>query len=155
MSVFSLGIIIEGLVASLLVLTIFYCVILNKRLKRLRADEESLRGTIAELVTATEIAERAIMGLKSTAADCDVTLSQRLTQAETFSHEIAQKIEAGDAIVHHISQIAGVVRVETQSEKGSAARDASSDMRELSPRLRGLKQAVQAAGFDLPKRGVS
>ena len=42
----SLGLVIEGLVAVLLVLTIGYCRLLNKRLKRLKADEQSLKATI-------------------------------------------------------------------------------------------------------------
>ena len=60
------ALIIESLVAILLVLTIGYCSLLNKRLKRLKADEHSLKATISELITATEIAERAITGLKLT-----------------------------------------------------------------------------------------
>ena len=42
--------------------TIGYCAILNHRLKRLRADEQAMKVTIAELITATEIAERAVQG---------------------------------------------------------------------------------------------
>ena len=53
---------IEALVAMLLTITIGYCVILNKRLRRLNSDEMSLKATISELITATEIAERAIGG---------------------------------------------------------------------------------------------
>src|SRR5262249_31072843 len=60
----SLGLMIETLVAILLLLTIGYCMLLNKRLKRLKADEHSLKAVIAELITATEIAERAIGGLE-------------------------------------------------------------------------------------------
>ena len=63
----SLGLVIELLVAALLALTIGYCLVLNRRLKRLQADEQALRATISELITATEIAERAILGLKATA----------------------------------------------------------------------------------------
>ena len=65
----SLGVVIESLVAVLLMLTIGYCMLLNKRLQRLKADEHSLKATIAELITATEIAERAIGGLKHTVRD--------------------------------------------------------------------------------------
>ena len=57
------GFMIESMVAVLLLLTILYCVRLSKQLRLLRADEQSLRATIAELVTATGIAERAIGGL--------------------------------------------------------------------------------------------
>ena len=45
--------------------------VLNDRLKRLKADEQSLQATIAELITATEIAERAIAGLKATVREGD------------------------------------------------------------------------------------
>jgi Domain of unknown function (DUF6468) len=65
----SIGVAIESLVAILLILTIAYCILLNRRLKRLKADEHSLKATIAELITATEIAERAIGGLKHAVRD--------------------------------------------------------------------------------------
>src|SRR5271163_4489189 len=64
-----LGVAIESLVAILLMVTIGYCMLLNARLKRLKADEHSLKATIGELITATEIAERAIGGLKHTVRD--------------------------------------------------------------------------------------
>ncbi|HXW29482.1 MAG TPA: chemotaxis protein, partial [Xanthobacteraceae bacterium] len=54
----ALGLAIESLVAILLLLTISYCILLNSRLKRLKADEQALKATISELITATEIAER-------------------------------------------------------------------------------------------------
>ena len=57
---FSFGLMIESLVAILLLLTIGYCVILNGRLKRLKADEQALKGTISELITATEIGQAEI-----------------------------------------------------------------------------------------------
>jgi len=59
------GFLVETMVSVLLLLTILYCVRLNKQLRLLKADENSLRATISELVTATEIADRAIAGLKS------------------------------------------------------------------------------------------
>ena len=81
---------IESLVAVLLLLTILYCVRLNGQLKRLKADESAMKGVIAELVTATETAERAIAGLKMTAREIDQTLGERLRSAERFSDDIAQ-----------------------------------------------------------------
>ena len=81
-----IGMIIDGLVAILLMLTIGYCIMLNRRLKLLKADEQSLRATISELVTATEIAERAIGGLKLTVHECDIGLGERLRKAERVTH---------------------------------------------------------------------
>lgn len=106
MSHLPLGLVIESLVAVLLVLTIAYCAILNGRLKRLRSDEEALRATISELITTTEIAERAILGLKTTAAECDQTIAQRLTQAEHLSGELARQLDTGESVLMRITQIA-------------------------------------------------
>ena len=79
------GLMIEGLVAVLLLVTIGYCVVLNGRLKRLKADEQALKATISELITATEIAGRAVAGLKATAQEADRTLGERLRAAERLS----------------------------------------------------------------------
>ena len=82
------ALIIESLVAALLMLTIGYCTVLNQRLKRLKADEQALKATISELITATEIAKRAIAGLKLTVRDCDQNLGERLRTAERFSADM-------------------------------------------------------------------
>ena len=50
----NLPLLIESLVSILLLLTIGYCILLNKRLKRLRSDEQSLKATISELITVIE-----------------------------------------------------------------------------------------------------
>lgn len=101
---------VEGLVAVLLVLTIGYCILLDRRLQRLRADESNLRATISELLTATEIAERAILGLKETATDCDKTLAQRLREAEFFSREIEKEIGEGEKLLNRIIRITQAAR---------------------------------------------
>src|SRR6185369_2657670 len=89
------GFMIESMVAILLLLTILYCVRLSKQLRLLRADEQSLRATIGELVTATEIAERAIGGLKTTMRDGEQSLAARLADAERAGREIADHLASG------------------------------------------------------------
>jgi hypothetical protein len=106
----ALGLAIESLVAILLLLTISYCILLNSRLKRLKADEQALKATISELITATEIAERAIAGLKLTVRDCDQTLGERLRAAERFSGSIAGQLKAGDEILKRLTQIAAAAK---------------------------------------------
>ena len=101
-----MGLVIELLVAILLMFTIGYCMLLNRRLKLLRADESALRGTIAELVTATEIAERAIAGLKLTARECDAGLGERLARAERLCAELDQRLAASKEVVGQLAQIA-------------------------------------------------
>jgi hypothetical protein len=99
------GVIIEMLVAILLTLTIAYCISLNRRLKLLKADEQSLRATISELVTATEIAERAIAGLKLTVDECEAGLGTRLRSADRFIAEIDRSIAAGNDLFDRLARI--------------------------------------------------
>jgi hypothetical protein len=106
----SLGLMIETLVAILLLLTIGYCMLLNKRLQRLKADEHSLKAVIAELITATEIADRAISGLKVTVRECDQNLGERLRAAERFSASMDEQLAAGDTVLRRLSQIAAAGR---------------------------------------------
>ncbi|MFL6792218.1 MAG: DUF6468 domain-containing protein [Bradyrhizobium sp.] len=101
----SLGIAIESLVAILLLLTIGYCMLLNKRLKRLKADEHSLKATIAELITATEIAERAIGGLKHTVRDVNENLGSQLTAATQMSAHLKSQLAEGDSVIRRLSKI--------------------------------------------------
>jgi len=107
---YGFGFMIESLVAVLLLLTIAYCVILNNRLKRLKADEQSLKATIAELITATEIAERAVAGLKTPAHECDATLGERLRTADRCSGELNEQIKAGDVLLKRLSRIVAAAR---------------------------------------------
>jgi Domain of unknown function (DUF6468) len=105
-----IGLVIEGLVAILLVLTIGYCMVLNSRLKMLKSDEQALKATISELITATEIAERAIAGLKLTVRDCDLSLGERLRSAEHLSGEIACQLDEGKTVLERLTRIALAAR---------------------------------------------
>jgi hypothetical protein len=109
----SLGIVIESLVAVLLMLTIGYCMLLNKRLQRLKADEHSLKATIAELITATEIAERAIGGLKHTVRDVNENLGSQLTAATQMAGHLKTE---GDGVIRRLSKIAIAARPAQEAE---------------------------------------
>src|SRR5262249_11816889 len=99
------GVIVEMLVAVLLALTIIYCISLNRRLKVLKADEQSLRATISELVTATEIAERAIAGLKLTVQECEAGLGERLRSADRFTADLDRSVAAGKDLLQRLTRI--------------------------------------------------
>ncbi len=95
---FPIGLVLDGLVAVLLVATISYCFSLSKKLERLRDAEGDLRHVIADLVGATQQAERAITGLKLTAEDTDAQLSKKLTMARTLIEELSTlaRVRAGN-----------------------------------------------------------
>jgi len=104
------GFLVETMVSVLLLLTILYCVRLNKQLRLLKADENSLRATISELVTATEIADRAIAGLKSTMHQGEQALSEKLERGEVLAAELDLHLSAGNQLLARLVRIAGVTR---------------------------------------------
>jgi hypothetical protein len=112
----SFGVAIESLVAVLLLLTIGYCMLLNTRLKRLKADEHSLKATIAELITATEIAERAIGGLKHTVRDVNENLGNQLTSAGQLSLQLKKQLAEGDNVIRRLSRIVAAARPASEPE---------------------------------------
>jgi Domain of unknown function (DUF6468) len=120
--------IIEATVAVLLVFTIIYCIRLNTGIMQLKGNEKTLKATIAELLLATESAERAIAGLKTTVREADQTLGERLRGAEKFSIEIGRQLEAGETVLNKVAQIAairrtdsGLVKPETKDPKAILA----------------------------------
>lgn len=100
-----IGALIEILVCVLLATTIIWCVTLDRRLRKLKADETTMRQTIVDLVTATEKAERAVAGLRAIVTDCDETIAAHLRDAERQAADLAGHIRSGDDVIARIARI--------------------------------------------------
>ena len=137
----SYGYLIESMVSILLLMTILYCVRLNNQLRLLKADEQSLRATISELVTATEIAERAIGGLKLTMREGEQTLNDRLSRSETMTAEFDRQLKAGGDLLNKLIRITGAgkeAEVATVPDAQSVAAAAQAFAERSRARLNGL-----------------
>jgi Domain of unknown function (DUF6468) len=140
----------DFLVAVLLVATIVSSVGLSRRITRLKADEVAMRATIAELMHATETAERAIAGLRTTLGDCDRTLADRLRTAERYAADLASQVEAGETVMGRIAQIVDASRQVAALHKAPATDDGPrSEQRE---RLTAAAAAAQALAERATKR---
>lgn len=117
----TIGLIIECLVAVLLMVTIGYCWLLNKRLLRLKADEASLKATIGELITVTEIAERAIGGLKLTVREVNENLGRDIANATAMSESLKNHLAEGDNVLRRLSKIVAAARPAEAAPAMSAA----------------------------------
>ena len=137
------GLMIESLVAILLLLTIAFCLVLNSRLKKLKADEQALKGTIAELITATEIAERAIAGLKMTVRDCDQSLGERLRAGESLARELGGQLDGGRHVLAQLVQITRAAR--PQESPAPPLSDAQATAQAASAFAARARQRLQAA----------
>jgi hypothetical protein len=120
-----ISIVADLLVAILLTATITTSVRLSRRINRLKADEAAMRSTIGELVMATDTAERAIAGLRTTLAECDRTLAERLRTAERYAADLAHQVDAGQTVMSRIAQIVESSRQATahDSEPPKAANE--------------------------------
>ncbi len=137
----SYGYLIESMVSILLLMTILYCVRLNNQLRLLKADEQSLRATISELVTATEIAERAIGGLKLTMREGEQTLNERLSRSEVMTAEFDRQLAAGQQLLGKLIRITGAgkeAEVATVPDAQSVAAAAQAFAERSKARLNGL-----------------
>lgn len=129
---FQYGFLIESMVSVLLLMTILYCVRLNNQIRLLKADEQSLRATIAELITATEIAERAIGGLKATVREGEQTLGERIKRTEAISVDLGRQLDAGEQLLSRLVRIT------------EAGRPDAPPVPPATPRAQALAAAAQA-----------
>ncbi|HET9715333.1 MAG TPA: DUF6468 domain-containing protein [Pseudolabrys sp.] len=130
------GFLVETMVSVLLLLTILYCVRLNKQLRLLKADEQSLRATISELVTATEIADRAIAGLKSTMQQGEQALAQRLERGEALAAELDLNLAAGNQLLARLVRIAGLSRAADEPQSVQEAKAVAAAAQAFADRTR-------------------
>ncbi|OAS24533.1 DUF6468 domain-containing protein [Methylobacterium platani] len=110
------SILADLLVAVLLVACIATSVSLGRRITRLKGDETAMRQTIGDLMIATESAERAITGLRTTLAECDRTLDERLRLAERTNADLAAQLQAGDEVLSRIGRIVSQARAAAPAE---------------------------------------
>ena len=144
--IYQFGFMIESLVAVLLLLTILYCVRLNKQLNLLKADERSFKATIGELLTATGNAERAIEGLKATMRESEQLLGNELTDAERISGDLHRQIEAGENLLDRLTRIAAATPAdgETAPQPPSDARSVAAAAQAFAERMRGRVRGLAA-----------
>jgi hypothetical protein len=142
------GFLVESMVSVLLLLTILYCVRLNRQLRLLKADEQTLRATISELITATEIAERAIAGLKTTMREGEQSLAGRLERAETVSADIERQLTAGEDPLARLTRLTRAARPASSPviapDAKSVAAAAQAFAERASARLRGQSSGLAA-----------
>ncbi|RKQ72693.1 DUF6468 domain-containing protein [Oceanibaculum indicum] len=98
-----MSLLLETLVAALLVATIVYAAILNRKLGRLRADRAELEAQIARFVECTHRAEASIKHLKAVSEEAGRSLQQPIDRAMAVRDELVFMIERGDTLSEKLS----------------------------------------------------
>lgn len=119
----SVGMILEILVAVLLVVTVVYCALLDRRLHALRTGQDGLKALIEGLDGATRRAQSAIGELKQSADAAGATLSSHVTKGRALCDELQIMIEAGNGLADRL-----------EGGRASARREAPIDVPSAGPR---------------------
>lgn len=137
---------LDVLVAVLLVITIGYAVVLNRRLGRLRRDKSDLEKLAATFVQATARAEESIGKLKNTAD----ALKERIDNAQALRDDLAFLIDRGGSAADRLEETVRDARKEGAPRprpglKKSAAAHGNGKISPKSTAERELLKALQAA----------
>lgn len=106
------SLVLEILVAGLLVVTISYTVMLNRRLRTMRQDKLALEKLAAKFVDSTMRAEESITRLKTTADE----LKERIERAQSLRDDLAFLTERGGNAADRLESLVREARKEAPAE---------------------------------------
>jgi hypothetical protein len=95
---------IELALTVLLAFTLFYCIVLERRLSALRKGQDGLKATIGELNTAITNAGASMRALKSSAAEAADQLDSRLSRSRGVIDELSLLNASGERIAQRIDR---------------------------------------------------
>ena len=100
----NISLIVEIALSGLLLATIVYCAILERRLSALRKGQDGLKDTIAKLNEAIVAAGSSMRMLKSTATGAAEALDERISRGRSIADELSILTASGDRIAERMSE---------------------------------------------------
>ena len=100
------GLILDCLIIVLLLATIVYATILNRRLSQLRSKRGELEGAVRAFAEGAAKADTAIRGLKETTRDAGRALQSEIDRAKTLRDELSFLVDAGNALAVRLENAA-------------------------------------------------
>jgi len=104
LSTMTLSTVLELLLSGLLMVTLLYCIVLERRLAAVRKGQEGLRKMIGELNNAIAGAGSSLRALKLAAADAAETLDGRLKRARGLADELSLLTNSGERIAQRFDR---------------------------------------------------
>lgn len=93
----------DAIVALLLIATIGYSLVLNRRLSAVRSDREKFEVLVRNLNAASQRAEGAVTNLRVTADDLSRRLEKKVEEARALADDLTYMIERGDSIADKLA----------------------------------------------------
>jgi hypothetical protein len=98
----SISLIVEIMLSALLLATVVYCALLERKLSALRKGQDGLKETIGELNRAIVSASVSMRTLRATAEDAGKNLQEQVTKARAMTDELSLLNVSGDRIAQRI-----------------------------------------------------
>ncbi len=98
------ALLVDVLVAGLLLATIAFAVVLNRRLDALRGARAEIERLLRDFAAATEQAERGIAELREAAGAAGETLCQRIETGTGLADDLMFLIERGTGLAQRLEQ---------------------------------------------------
>mgnify|MGYP001601874433 CR=1 FL=1 len=136
----NISLIVELGLSGLLLATIVYCAILERKLSALRKGQDGLKDTIAQLNDAIVAAGSSMRMLKSTAAGAADALDERIARGRNIADELSILTASGERIAQRMDRSVATTAPSAAQNNNVTAMPAS-----LGARLEALKpQALRA-----------
>ena len=135
-------IILETLVAVLLIVTVIYCYVLNRRLASLRDSQAEMVQLLDDFAVAMEKAQSGVSELRQASASIGEELQQRVSAARALSDELRVMTQSGDDLANRLEKgLIGRLSNDKPTEENSTDRESgrSESERELLEALRRAK----------------
>ena len=100
------SLILEFVLSVLLVATLAYCALLERKLSSLRKGQDGLKKTIADLNIAITAADASMKALKSNNADLTRQLEDRIVRGRSLADELSVLTASGERIAARIERAA-------------------------------------------------
>jgi hypothetical protein len=98
----NVSLVVECVLAVLLTATLFYCALLESRLRLLRKDHAQLSTTIHELNSGILRAQSSLATLRAAAADADTALGKSIGTARGLADELSILTSGGERVAQRI-----------------------------------------------------
>ena len=112
------SILLDVLIAGLLAATIFYAVVLNRKLGELRNNKAEMEAMVNRLVQTTERAEHGLAELRAAAHDKGEELSQKVADAKALSDDLGFLVDKGTSLADRMERQIGAARKATADPRG-------------------------------------
>jgi hypothetical protein len=148
--------ILDLLVIALLIPTIIYAVILNRRLTALRKSRDELAKVVANFNDATMRAEAGIPKLKKATNEANVALKDRVEKAQALRDDLAFMIERAEELAAKLESAVRVARSESAFGAAAGQPAVSAAAAPAMPGLAGgLRATMPSETVAAPRAGAS